>query len=560
MTIAQRLYLLIFVSTLGLVSMAGLGIAQINKVYTATNYTNINTVPSIQTLSDTFRKAALLRTQVWQYMAMDDPAKREELARQMTENRAGVLELLNKYEKENLSDAKDSALLADVRTAFNEYNTVREQVLSLSNDGKSNAARDLLMSRQAVPTKLADAFDKHRDYNALLGKQGASDAAKMLSDSEYMSMGIALTVTCGIAVWGIFIVRRIVSSLHEAVAVAEKVAAGDLTGRVEATSKDETGQLMHALKEMNDSLLKIVKEVRGGSEAIASAASQIATGNLDLSARTEQQASSLEETASSMEELTSTVKHNSENAGQANGLAISASEIASRGGEIVSKVVTTMGSINDSSRKIVDIIGVIDGIAFQTNILALNAAVEAARAGEQGRGFAVVASEVRNLAQRSAGAAKEIKQLIDDSVVQVDAGNKLVEQAGATMQEIVESIRRVKDIMDEITSATREQAAGIEQVNTAITEMDNVTQQNAALVEEASAAAEALRVQTTILTSAVGVFKVQGDQPSNLASSPHKASLVRPSSTFRLTEKLAPPPKASRITSVASNSDRWEEF
>jgi methyl-accepting chemotaxis protein len=275
--------------------------------------------------------------------------------------------------------------------------------------------------------------------------------------------------------------------------VARTVADGDLTSRVDVTTTDETGQLLQALKEMNSSLVKIVGDVRTGTDNMASASSQIASGNLDLSSRTEEQASSLEETASSMEEMTSTVKQNADNARQANQLAASASEVALCGGSVVAQVVDTMSSINESSKKIVDIIGVIDGIALQTNILALNAAVEAAPAGEQGRGFAVVASEVRNLAQRSAAAAKEIKGLIGDSVEKVDLGARLVEQAGTTMGEIVDSVKRVTDIMSEITCASQEQTSGIEQINQAISQMDQVTQQNAALVEEAAAAAESLQ-------------------------------------------------------------------
>ena len=276
--------------------------------------------------------------------------------------------------------------------------------------------------------------------------------------------------------------------------MAESVAEGDLTARSSmVVGDDEAGLLLKALRRMQDSLAKTVTQIRMGTDTIATASSEIASGNLDLSSRTEEQASSLEETASSMEELTSTVKQNADNSRQANQLAVAASAVAVKGGAVVSEVVNTMGSINDSAKKIVDIIGVIDGIAFQTNILALNAAVEAARAGEQGRGFAVVATEVRNLAQRSAAAAKEIKALIGDSVEKVDAGSKLVAEAGTTMDEIVDGVKRVADIMAEITAASQEQSDGIEQVNQAIGQMDQVTQQNAALVEEAAAAAESLQ-------------------------------------------------------------------
>lgn len=306
------------------------------------------------------------------------------------------------------------------------------------------------------------------------------------------------------------IARSITRPLNEAVKVAKTVAAGDLTSHIKAQSNDETGQLLEALKGMNNSLVRIVSEVRTSTDTIATASNQIATGNMDLSSRTESQASALEETASSMEELTSTVKQNADNASQANQLAVSASEVARKGGAVVSEVVDTMESINASSKKIVDIIGVIDGIAFQTNILALNAAVEAARAGEQGRGFAVVASEVRSLAQRSAAAAKEIKTLISNSVEKVDAGAKLVDEAGATMKEIVDSVKSVTDIMGEITAASREQTAGIEQVNQAISQMDQATQQNASLVEEATAASQVMQEQASSLAQAVSVFKLNG--------------------------------------------------
>lgn len=307
--------------------------------------------------------------------------------------------------------------------------------------------------------------------------------------------------------------RSITRPLNEAVTIAQTVASGDLTAQINVKSKDETGTLLLALKDMNESLVRIVGEVRSGTETITTASSEIASGNIDLSSRTESQASSLQQTASSMEELTSTVKQNADNARQANSLAMTASEVARKGGTVVSEVVTTMGSINESAKKIVDIIGVIDGIAFQTNILALNAAVEAARAGEQGRGFAVVASEVRNLAQRSASAAKEIKTLIGDSVEKVGAGTKLVDQAGVTMQEVVDSVQRVTSIMSEIMSASEEQSAGIEQVNQAIGQVDDITQQNAALVEQAAAAAQSMQDQAKNLSHLVSIFKLEaGDE------------------------------------------------
>ncbi len=353
---------------------------------------------------------------------------------------------------------------------------------------------------------------------------------------------------------GFWLIRAISMPLEKAVRIAKSVATGDLVQNIDVRSGDETGQLMQALKDMNESLVRTIDQVRMGTETIGVASREIASGNADLSARTESQASSLEETASSMEELTSTVKQNAENAKQANQLVVSASDVAMRGGQVVGQVVDTMGSIKDSSRKIVDIIGVIDGIAFQTNILALNAAVEAARAGEQGRGFAVVASEVRNLAQRSAGAAKEIKSLISDSVEKVDAGGQLVDQAGKTMDEIVTSVKHVADIMNEIVAASQEQSNGIAQVNQAITQMDAMTQQNAALVEQAAAAAESMQTQADTLAQAVAVFRLQG---GTSFESPSMAPAVSKKRDLQPGTRTA---SVARLKAVASNGEDWEEF
>ncbi|NVD69984.1 methyl-accepting chemotaxis protein [Duganella sp. BJB488] len=341
----------------------------------------------------------------------------------------------------------------------------------------------------------------------------ASEAAEVAygqARTVMLVMGSLALVTSVLAAWLITrgVTRQLGCEPSEAAEIAGQIAAGNLTVRVEPKHGDESS-LLYAMRSMRDSLARIVNQVHASTETIAAAAGQIASGNLDLSSRTEQQASTLEETASSMEELTSTVRLNTDHARQANGLAESASDVAAKGGAVVAQVVDTMAAIDVSARKIVDIIAVIDGIAFQTNILALNAAVEAARAGEQGRGFAVVATEVRNLAQRSAAAAKEIKDLIGDSVDKVQAGNRLVEQAGTTMHDVVSSVKRVTDIMSEIMLASQEQSSGIEQINTAVTQMDDVTQQNAALVEEAAAAAHAMQDQVNSLNELVSVFRTE---------------------------------------------------
>ncbi|MES2758227.1 MAG: methyl-accepting chemotaxis protein [Pseudomonadota bacterium] len=452
-----------------------------------------------------------------------------------------------------LSDA-EKQLLAKLDQAIEFAKPKVDKTVELGMAGAREEATENMLTQSGPGTAAAIVVI---DEIVLFEKKMAA-AAENDADAEYDTAQRIMLVICTLAMlaggavaW--YISRSITGPIRTAVALAERVAAGDLSSTVVVTSRDETGQLMTALKAMNDSLNKIVADVRSGTDAIATASGEIASGNLDLSARTEQQASALEETASSMEELTSTVKQNADNARQANVLAGSASEVAVKGGQVVSQVVDTMGAINDSARKIVDIIGVIDGIAFQTNILALNAAVEAARAGEQGRGFAVVASEVRNLAQRSAAAAKEIKVLIGDSVAAVDTGSKLVNQAGSTMDDIVASVARVTDIMSEITAASHEQEAGIEQINQAIGEMDAVTQQNAALVEEAAAAAGSLREQAGNLAQAVSVFKLEtGHEP--------RAAAVR--SMASAPARKQAPPKARIATAKAKSAggDQWEEF
>src|SRR5476649_608447 len=410
-------------------------------------------------------------------------------------------ELANSPEEKAIYDAT----LA-VRAKFVES---KQQLMDANKAGDADAAAKVY-SDSFTPASDAylagmqklQLYERHVLDQMALDVEAATERSFML----IVSLSALLVLLSLTIAW--LISASITKPLEAAIDVAATVASGDLRTDFAPASRDQIGDLMRALKAMNDALGSVVGEVQSGTHAIALASGEIAAGNQDLSARTEQQAASLEETAASMVELTSTVRQNADNARQANALAQAASDVALRGGDIVGQVVETMGSIDGSARKIVDIIGVIDGIAFQTNILALNAAVEAARAGEQGRGFAVVATEVRNLAQRSAAAAKEIKGLIDNSVNQVGIGAKLVDDAGVAMQAIVESIKNVTDIMGEISTANLEQTSGIEQISQAVTQMDDVTQQNATMVEEAAAAATALQDQASNLARMVSFFEI----------------------------------------------------
>ena len=451
------------------------------------------------------------------YLAADD-AQRAKMRAEIVAARESFVTSF-KTLTEMVQDPEAKALLAQAEQARGRYVISQTKFNELINAGSKEEAYAELTAR-TLP-ELATVQQRVDQLSLIEQRLVAESGAQARAQSEsgrllLMALGLAgLVVGVIMAAW---ITRSITSPLREAVLVAQAVAAGNLNSRIEVRSGDEAGQLMQALQEMNHNLSEIITGVRSSSDAIATATSQIAAGNLDLSSRTEQQASALEQTTASMQELAGTVKQNFESGKRANELAESASQVAVKGGAVVAEVVHTMEAINVSSRKIFDIISVIDGIAFQTNILALNAAVEAARAGEQGRGFAVVASEVRSLAGRSANAAKEIKELISASVSNVSQGCTLVEQAGSTMDEIVVSVRRVADIMGEISLASQDQSNGIDQINQAMVQMDQVTQQNAALVEEAAAAAQSLEYQAQTLVQATSVFRLESSSPSSSQS------------------------------------------
>jgi methyl-accepting chemotaxis protein len=436
-----------------------------------------------------------------------DATLADRLAPAMKATSAKISDVQKKIEQLPL-DATERQMFATLGEARKVYIAARDEAFKLKKTDP-DAANALFASKfstslKAYETAMAAFIDRYS------GERLEERAAAQTASLRMLMFIAALCGTFFVVATAVayLLTRSITRPMARAVALANRVAEGDLSSSIEVKAKDEVGQLTAALKRMNDNLGVIVRDVRTGTHMISTAAGEIAAGNADLSQRTEEQASSLEETASSMEQFATNVKQSAENARQADELAAGASRIAMKGGEVVGQVVSTMSGISESSRKIADIIGVIDGIAFQTNILALNAAVEAARAGEQGRGFAVVASEVRTLAQRSAAAAKEIKELITDSVGKVEGGTKLVNEAGETMKEIVEAVKRVTDIMAQITTAATDQSSNIQQVNQAVMQIDNATQQNAALVEEAAAAADSMRQQAQALTKAVSVFRL----------------------------------------------------
>ncbi|KAF1042056.1 MAG: Methyl-accepting chemotaxis protein I [Herbaspirillum frisingense] len=560
---AVMVVLLVAIGTLGLSRMAELN----RQMHGVTH----DTYPKTVLANDVILQENIILRSTRNLLLMTDAGQlkqQEEIISTAIKKIAADMQDLDK----RISSARGRELFNQIQQARTAYIASSDKLVQMLKQGTREEAIAAMYApaEQGLRQAYLNKVDELVRYQDQLMRDASDAVHAQYLQARNLTLGLAVVAVLfavGVA-WQL--TRGITRPLNHAVQLARTVADGDLTSRIEVTSSDETGQLLGALQTMNDNLQKIVAQVRQATETINTASGEIATGNLDLSSRTEEQAGSLEETASAMEELTSTVKQNADNARQADQLAASASHVAQQGGGVVDEVVQTMGAINESSRKIVDIIGVIDGIAFQTNILALNAAVEAARAGEQGRGFAVVASEVRSLAQRSAGAAKEIKALIADSVEKVGNGSKLVEQAGVTMTEVVTSVQRVTDVVAEISSASQEQSDGIEQVNHAISQMDQTTQQNAALVEQAAAAAQALQDQARRLTEVVSVFKIDGMQAAAPVRAPRPASAPVPTKAkpaAKAPAAAAPaapalPAKPAMPASKPVNDDQgdWEQF
>ncbi|QJD98944.1 HAMP domain-containing protein [Massilia forsythiae] len=527
-----------------LVFMVGQGTAMLGRINAGTDEIVHKRLPRIEMASRTLNEVNDISLAMRNLMLADDDADRGRQMDKIMSSRKEIEGLLAGMDKE-LESQRGRDLLHRQQELNTRFVQAQDRLIALVKAGDEAGAKQFIITvLRPIMQPYRDAITQQIEMQKELSSETAAAAERIFSETCTLTVGLGLAIVaaaCALAWW---ISRSITRPVRLALDVANAVAAGDLSEKIDVQGCCEVAQLLHALKVMNDNLAATVTTVRSGTDAIALASREVAAGNQDLSTRTEQQAGSLEETASSMEELTSTVRQNADNARQANVLADTASGVATRGGQVIHEVVDTMQQIHAASGKIVDIIGVIDGIAFQTNILALNAAVEAARAGEQGRGFAVVAGEVRNLAQRSATAAREIKALIGDSSAKVEAGSRLVQDAGNTMQEIVDSVRRVTDILGEITSASQEQTAGIEQINESVTQMDTVTQQNAALVEEAAAAADAMQAQAVRLAQAVAVFKLDG-APSSAAALPAPAVVLVPATSAAPLKR--PPVTASAV-------------
>ena len=569
-------FLILVVST----ALAGaFAIFQLSKINANTEEMATNWLPSVTHVGELqIHLNTMRRAEMQHVMAVLGEEKSPEEDR-ITAAKTKVVEVGNLY-KVLINTPEETQLWEDYQKNLTRYYEADKKLLELSNVGPAEAIASVAYLNGESQSALRALF-KTMDAMMTLNKQGV-DAAYTSAKSTYSTAltGLLLVVFVAVALaagLGLWITRLITRPLGFAVRAAEGFAKGDLTVKLDADGKDETALLLHAMEAMRTSLAGVVANVRRGSDSVANASAEIAQGNHDLSARTEQQASALEQTAASMEELGTTVSGNADSSRQANQLAAKAAAVAIEGGEVVSQVVETMKDINDSSRKISDIISVIDGIAFQTNILALNAAVEAARAGEQGRGFAVVASEVRSLAGRSADAAKEIKSLINASVERVERGTALVDRAGVTMTEVVASIQRVTDIMGGISAASHEQAAGVAQVGEAVRHMDNTTQQNAALVEEMAAAASSLKSQAQELVQVVSVFKLSSDQnaPSSYRLAPQRPpekksftppppkrvqAPTRPAIALKPRKLAAPAASAPAQKAPAQEEDSWETF
>jgi methyl-accepting chemotaxis protein len=513
LTISRRIGLLALCGAAAVLGVSGLAAVQMQAIFDTTNFANVNTIPSLDTLNDIDGSISEIGLSLWQHVTTGDDGEHARLQRAIDDDIARVRASFDKYEREDMDEppevyAKDKAQLDAERATLDEVAAQRDQVIGYSVRGERGEARTQLLAAQQILRKLGGLVHDHQQFNIGLGKAAATDAKQAKRAAIGIFAATAAVTLVLLGALGIRSRQAVAAPLRRAVGAAQRASAGDFRQAIAADTKDEPGQVLAAMEQMRASVVDTVRRIQESADAVASASRDIAHGTNDLGSRTEMQASSIQQTAATIEQISAAVRNNSENADRAKELAARAREVSREGGQAVHAVVDTMHRINDSSRRIADIISVMDAIAFQTNILALNASVEAARAGEQGRGFAVVASEVRNLAQRSAAASREIKSVISLSIERVDQGTSLVDHAGKKMQTLLDSVDEVAQIIADISQSGREQSDGVAQIGHTISQIEHATQQNSALVEQSAAAAESLRDQAHAMHQAVAVFQV----------------------------------------------------
>lgn len=562
----RQLLIVTLVALLGMILISGLAISKLNELFAVTNYTNENIVPTIELLNEANVDAASMRVAAWQSAAGSDADAREKALAAFFESEKAVSDRIRRYEAENMSFDTPDQLIKDkalVKAALGSHavaSQLMEQAGTLITQGKRDEAATLMWRNRLKLKEVSVAIDKIVEFNIELAKDASAHAAVVKKRTDLLLLSISI-LTAVVSLWlGLKMSSIINNAISRAVAIAENIASGTVGNQPPSdVATNEIGKLTKALHEMDKKLCDIVGSVSSTAQSVGSAARQIAQGNDDLSSRTQEQAAALEETAATMEQMNATVKRNADNARQADQLGRQARHQADSSSDVVQRAVGAMQEISSSSRKIGDIINVIDEIAFQTNLLALNAAVEAARAGEQGRGFAVVATEVRNLAQRSASAAKEIKELINDSINKVSAGTDLVNASGKALTDIVTDVKRVTDIVAEIAAASNEQSEGIDQINHAVTQMDLATQQNAALVEEAASASKSMEHQASDLVEKISFFRING-QTIQMSANP--VATAKRTTTSRPMPKPLSTVKRTNVAKrvVGGDTNSWSEF